>query len=81
MNRRLLAYKRWNSAKQGKEQKVSIFKAHLEELETHLEPLPQVFRASMLSKFCGMVSSKVVLGGIQAIGLNAMPHRLIYRAC
>ena len=25
--------------------------------------------------------SKVVLGGIQAIGLNAMPHRLIYRAC
>ena len=61
MNRRLLAHERWNSAKQGKEQKVSVFKAHLEELETHLEPLPEVFRASIfLSKLRPDIKDKIL---------------------
>lgn len=64
MNRRLLAHERWNNAKQGKEQKVSVFKAYLEELEAHLEILPEVFRASIfLSKLRPEIKDKILSTG------------------
>lgn len=63
-NRRLVAHERWNSARQGKDQKVSAFKAHLEELEDHLEPMTEHFRASMfLSKLRPDLKDKIISTG------------------
>lgn len=60
-NRRLLAHERFNSARQAKDQKVSVFKAYLEELESHLEPMPEQFRASIfLTKIRPELKDKIL---------------------
>ena len=46
-DRRLLACEKWDDARQRSDQKVSGFKAYLEELETWLPPLPEEFRADI----------------------------------
>ncbi len=61
VNRRLLAHERWNSARQAKDQKVSVFKAYLEELESHLDPMPEKFKADMfLTKIRSELKDKIL---------------------
>ena len=63
-NRRLLAYERLNSAKQQQGQKVSVFKAYLEELESHVTPLSEEFRVnSFLTKLRPELKSKILSTG------------------
>ena len=51
LNRRLLAYERLDEARQKPDQKVTLFKSYLEELESHVEPVPEEHRAnSFLAK-------------------------------
>ena len=45
VNRRLSAMERWESARQRSDQKVTAFKAYLEEAESRLEPMTEHFRA------------------------------------
>ena len=45
VNRRLTAYERWEDAKQNSNQKVSAFKAYLEDLESHLPDFSENQRA------------------------------------
>ena len=64
VNRRLLAYERLNSAKQQQGQKVSVFKAYLEELESHITPLSEEFRVnSFLAKLRPELKSKILSTG------------------
>ena len=64
VNRRLLAYERLNSAKQQQGQKVSVFKAYLEELESHVAPLSEEFRVnSLLTKLRPELKSKILSTG------------------
>ena len=45
VNRRLNSYEKWEEAKQMPNQKVTVFKAYLEELESQLEPFEETHRA------------------------------------
>ena len=47
-NRRLLAYERWEEARQKSDQKVATFKAYLEELEGHLPEFTEEHRVHIL---------------------------------
>ncbi|KAL2037033.1 hypothetical protein N7G274_010160 [Stereocaulon virgatum] len=64
VNRRLLAHERLISAKQQPGQKVSAFKAYLEELEDHIIPLPEEFRVNcFLSKLRPELRSEILSTG------------------
>ena len=61
VNRRLLAYEKWEAAKQRQNQKVSVFKAYLEELEAHLPPFAEEHRANIfLAKLRPELKNKIL---------------------
>lgn len=64
MNRRLLAYEKWEAARQRGDQKVSVFKAHLEDLEAHLPPFAESHRANFfLAKLKPDLKNKILSTG------------------
>ena len=64
INRRLDAYERWEAAKQQPDQKVSVFKVYLEELEAHLPPLDEDVRAKFfLAKLKPELKEKILATG------------------
>ena len=64
INRRLLAYERWEEAKQRPDQKVLAFKAHLEELEAQLPEFSQEHKAMIfLAKLKQDLKSKILSTG------------------
>ena len=63
-NRRLRAYEKWESAKQGATQKVTAFKGYLEELEAHLPPFSEEHRVNIfLSKLNSDLKNKLLSTG------------------
>ena len=61
VNRRLLAYEKWEAAKQRQDEKVSNFKAYLEELEAHLPPFAEEHRANIfLAKLRPELKNKIL---------------------
>ena len=63
-SRRLLAYEKWDSAKQRTDQKVSAFKAYLEEAESHLPPFSEEHRAQFfLTKLRPELKNKILSTG------------------
>ena len=64
VNRRLLAYERFESARQLPNQKVSVFKAYLEETESHLPEFTEAHRANLfLAKLNAELKSKILSTG------------------
>ena len=60
-NRRLNAYERWEEAKQNPNQKVTAFKAYLEDLESHLSEFSETHRAFFfLSKLRPDLKQKIL---------------------
>ena len=61
MNRRLAAYEKWVEAKQLKDQKVSVFKAYLEDLEAHIPPFSKEQRGNLfLAKLKPELKNKIL---------------------
>ena len=64
INRHLGAYECWEAAKQRLDQKVSVFKAYLEELKAHLPPSNQDVRANFfLAKLKPELKEKILATG------------------
>ena len=64
MNRRLLAYERFEEAKQRSDQKVTMFKAYLEELEANLPPIAPELKANLfLAKLRPKLKNKILSTG------------------
>lgn len=60
-----MAYERWEAAKQRPDQKVTVFKAYLEDLEGHLPPFSEEHRAMIfLAKLNPDLKIKVLGTGI-----------------
>ena len=85
-NRRLLAYERWEQAKQRTDQKVTVFKAYLEELESHLPPFTEEHRANIfLAKLKGDLKNKILSTGNvpkqrdEILALAIMQERIMER--
>lgn len=63
-NRRLLAYERFEEAKQKPDQKVTHFKAYLEDIEAQLPQFPEEIRANMfLAKLKPDLKNKILSTG------------------
>ena len=63
-NRRLLAYEKWEEARQKPEQKVTVFKAYLEEVEAHLPPMSEEHRANFfLAKLQPRLKDRILSTG------------------
>lgn len=63
-NRRLLAYEKWEEATQKGDQKVSVFKAYLEDLEAQLPPFTEEHKAMMfLSKLKPILKERILTTG------------------
>ena len=61
VNRRLLAYEKFEATRQRQDQKVSVFKAYLEELKAHLHPMPEELRANFfLAKLRPELKNKIL---------------------
>ena len=61
VNRRLAAYERWEEARQLSNQKVTTFKAYLEELEGHIPDFEETHRAFFfLSKLRSELKTKIL---------------------
>lgn len=64
INRRLLAYERFEEAKQRSDQKVTVFKAYLEELEANLPPMASELKANLfLAKLRPELKNKILSTG------------------
>lgn len=64
VNRRLAAYERWEEAKQRADQKVSVFKAALEDIEAQLPPFSEEHRANFfLAKLRPALKDKILSTG------------------
>ena len=85
-NRRLLAYERWEQSRQRADQKVTVFKAYLEELESHLPPFSEEHKANIfLAKLKGDLKNKILSTGNvpkqreEILALAMMQERILER--
>ena len=64
VNRRLIAYEKFDAAHQKTDQKVSVFKAYLEEIERELPPFDEYHRAMLfLAKLTPVLKNKLLTMG------------------